>query len=50
MTNNNLLRELYQSMEMTLCRPKSGGARSMGINSVATAAAKVSGGSRDDGH
>ena len=39
-------------MEMTQCRPKLGGARLMGTNSMATAAARVSdgnGGSWNDG-
>ena len=40
-------------MEMMLCRPTSGGARSLATNSVATAAARTSGGkggSCDDHH
>ena len=52
-TDNNLLREPYGSMEMMQCRPKSSGARSLGTNSDATAAARTSGGkcgSCDDGH
>ena len=53
MTDNNLLREPYRSMEMMRCRPNSGGAHSLGTNSDTTAAARTSGGkgdSCDDGH
>ena len=40
-------------MEITQCKPKSGGACSLGTNSVTTAAAKTSGGKGggwNDGH
>jgi len=43
LTDSNLLREQYLSTEMIQCKPKSGGARSMGTNSVATATANTSG-------
>ena len=52
MINSNLLREPWPSIEMIQCSPVSGGVCSVSTNSVAIAAAKISGGDvgGSDGH